>query len=112
MLDKLDKLDRTTRLRLLRIVAAAAWVDGEVQDAERAFVKKLLDRLSVPDDERKAALGYLDSPPHPAEVDPNKLPHDVRETLVSLVKELVASDATTTDEERETVQHLEELLLG
>jgi hypothetical protein len=47
-----------------------------------------------------------------AMVDPNKLPHDVRETLVSLVKELVASDATTTDEERETVQHLEELLLG
>lgn len=108
----LNKLDPTTRLRLLRIVAAAAWVDGEVQDAERAFVKKLMDRLAVPEAERKTAYAYLDSPPHPAEVDPNKLPHDVRETLVALVKEIVASDANTTDEERETVQHLEELLLG
>jgi len=108
----LDKLDRTTRLRLLRIVAASAWVDGEVHDTERAFVKKLLDRLPVADDERKATLGYLDTPPHPAEIDPNKLPHELRETLVSLVKEMIAADSDTTDTERETVQHLEELLLG
>jgi uncharacterized tellurite resistance protein B-like protein len=108
----LDKLDRTARLRLLRIVAAAAWVDGEVHDAERAFVRRLLDRLPVSAEERATAIGYLDTPPHPAEVDPNKLPHEVRETLVSLVKELIAADADTTEAERETVHHLEELLLG
>ena len=108
----LEKLDRTTRLRLLRVVAAAAWVDGEVQDTERAFVQKLLAKLAVPADEHATVLGYLDSPPHPAEVDPTKIPHEHRELLVKLVWQLVGADAQVSEDELQAVRDLEELLLA
>jgi uncharacterized membrane protein YebE (DUF533 family) len=108
----LDLIDKTTRLRLLRIVAAAAWVDGQVDDRERAFVEKLLTRLPLGDDERKAVRGYLDTPPHPAEVDPNKIPREHRETLMSLVSELVHADGQVGEDELEAFHELEALLLG
>jgi uncharacterized tellurite resistance protein B-like protein len=108
----LDKIDKTTRLRLLRIVAAAAWVDGEVDERERAFVEKLLARLPLGEDERKTVRGYLDSPPHPAEIDPNKIPREHREMLMSLVSELVHADGKVSEEELEAFRELETLLLG
>jgi len=108
----LEKLDRTTRLRLLRVLAAAAWVDGEVQDKERAFVEKVLDKLPIAKDEREQALGYLDKPPHPAEADPQKIPPDYREALVKLVWQVVGADGKMDDEEMRAVKELEELLLG
>jgi len=106
----LDKLDRTTRLRLLRMVAAAAWLDGEIHDKERAFVEKLLEKMKVPPDEMTTVRGYLDKPPHPAEIDPSKLPPELRETLVKLVWQLIGSDENVDEEELATVRHLEELL--
>jgi uncharacterized tellurite resistance protein B-like protein len=107
----LERLDRTTRLRLLRVLAAAAWVDGEVQDHERAFVEKLLDKLPIGDDERKVALAYLDAPPHPAEVDPSKIPPEHREALVKLVWQIIGADGKISDDEMQAVKDLEELLL-
>jgi uncharacterized tellurite resistance protein B-like protein len=108
----LEKLDRTMRLRLLRVLTAAAWVDGEVQAEERAFYEKLLDKLSVGKDERDAAMGYLEKPPHPAEVDPMKIPPEYREALVKLIWQIVGADKDVGEHEHETVKHLEELLLG
>jgi uncharacterized membrane protein YebE (DUF533 family) len=108
----LDKIDKTTRLRLLRIVAAAAWVDGEVDHRERAFVEKVLGKLSLGEDERKTVRGYLDTPPHPAEIDPHKIPREHREMLMSLVSELVHADGTVGEEELEAFHELETLLLG
>jgi uncharacterized tellurite resistance protein B-like protein len=108
----LEKLDRTTRLRLLRILAAAAWVDGEVEDRERAFVEKILTRLPIPEDERKTVRGYLDTPPHPAEVDPSKIPPEHRELLVGLVSELVHADGKVDPEEETALEDLRALLLG
>lgn len=108
----LDKLDRTTRLRLLRVLTAAAWVDGEVQPEERAFYEKLLDKLPLSKDERDTAMAYLDKPPHPAEVDPMKIPPEHRETLVKLIWQLVGSDSNMHPDELQAVRDLEELLLG
>lgn len=108
----LDKLDPTTRLRLLRVMAAAAWVDGEVQDSERDFIVRLLDKLPVAKDERKLVLGYLETPPHPAEADPSKIPPEHREALVKLIWQLVGADGEVKDEEYRTVKEIEELLLG
>jgi uncharacterized tellurite resistance protein B-like protein len=108
----LEKLDRTTRLRLLRVLTAAAWVDGEVQPEERAFYEKLLDKFGLPKDEREIAMGYLDKPPHPAEVDPMKIPPEHRETLVKLIWQLVGADSKMAPDELEAVKNLEELLLG
>jgi uncharacterized tellurite resistance protein B-like protein len=108
----LERLDRTTRLRLLRVLAAAAWVDGEVQDHERAFMERLLDKLPLGADERSTALGYLDTPPHPAEADPTKIPPEHREALVKLVWQLIGADGKVSDEEMQAVKDLEELLLS
>jgi uncharacterized tellurite resistance protein B-like protein len=108
----LEKLDRTTRLRLLRVLTAAAWVDGEVQAEERAFYERLLDKLALPKDERDIAEGYLEKPPHPAEVDPMKIPPEHRETLVKLIWQLVGADSNMDPHELQTIRDLEELLLG
>lgn len=107
----LDKLDRATRLRLLRVLAATAWVDGEVQESERSFMMKLLSKLPLANDERELVLGYLDTPPHPAEADPSKIPPDYREGLMKLVREIIAADGKIDEEEQRTVNELEELLL-
>jgi uncharacterized tellurite resistance protein B-like protein len=106
----LENSDRTTRLRLLRIVAAAAWVDGEVQPHERAFVEKLLAKLPMTNDERSTALGYLDTAPHPAEVDPTKIAPEYREALVKLVWQVLGADGQMTDDEHAAAKELEELL--
>jgi uncharacterized tellurite resistance protein B-like protein len=108
----LEKIDRTTRMRLLRVLTAAAWVDGEVQPEERAFYEKLLDKLTTGKDERATAMAYLDKPPHPAEVDPMKIPPEHRETLVKLIWQLVGADSTVGEHELQAVRDLEELLLG
>ena len=88
------------RLRLLRVLTAAAWVDGEVQPEERAFFEKLLSKLPIGKDERDVAMGYLDKPPHPAEVDPMKIPPEHRETLVKLVWQLVGADSNMAGEQK------------
>lgn len=106
----LENLDRTTRLRLLRIVAAAAWVDGEVQPHERAFVEKLLAKLPITKEERTTALGYLDMAPHPAEIDPTKVAPEYREVLVKLVWQVLGADGKMTDDELAAAKELEELL--
>lgn len=106
----LEKSDRTTRLRLLRIVAAAAWVDGEVQPHERAFVEKLLAKLPMTNDERTTALGYLDTAPHPAEIDPTKIAPEYREALVKLIWQVLGADGQMTDDELTAAKELEELL--
>lgn len=100
------------RLRLLRVLAAAAWVDGEVQESERAFMVKLISKLPLAKDERELVIGYLDTPPHPAEADPSKIPPDYRQGLMSLVREVIAADGKIDAEEERTVKELEELLLG
>jgi uncharacterized tellurite resistance protein B-like protein len=107
----LEKLDRTMRLRLLRVLAAAAWVDGEVQDSERAFLSKVLSKLPIDEADKATAMGYLDTPPHPAEVDPTKIPQEHREALVKLVWQLIGSDGQIGEQETQAVKDLEELLL-
>ncbi len=107
----LERLDRPTRLQLLRVLAAAAWVDGEVQDHERAFVGRILDKLPIDEEERETALGYLDTPPHPAQTDPRKIPPEYREALVKLVWQLIGADGQVSEDELQAVKDLEELLL-
>lgn len=99
-------------MRLLRVVAAAAWVDGEVQPAEREFIERLLGRLPLSDRERAEALGLLDRAPHPAEADPSRIAPEHRELLMELVWQVMGADSTMSEQERDTARELEELLLG
>ena len=55
-----DALSRDERLLLLRFACAFAWTDLEVTAKERAFVRRLVERLELIGDEAEEVEGWLD----------------------------------------------------
>ncbi len=108
----LDQMNRTERLRLLRFVASFAWADGVVKEQERAFLHGLIERLELGEDEVELAEGWLDAPPHHAEVDPSKIPPKHRQLFLSVARGVFGADGEIDDEERERLELLEHMLLG
>jgi uncharacterized membrane protein YebE (DUF533 family) len=108
----LDQMDRSDRLRLLRFVTSFAWADGVVQNEEREFLRGLMQRLPLGKDEVALAESWLDTPPHPAEVDPQKIPPQHRNLFLSVVRGMVNADGHVDEEERERLELLEQMLLG
>ncbi len=106
----LNELDRTDRLRLLRFVTSFAWADGVVKEEEREFLLGLMKRLDLADDEVALAEGWLETPPHPAEVDPTKIPPKHRDMFLTLARGMINADGEVDDDERERLEVLEELL--
>lgn len=47
-------------LRVIRVWASLAWADGFIAEAEAAAIKKIIELAELSDDEKSAALGYLD----------------------------------------------------
>ena len=43
------ELSRSDRMRLMRFVCSFAWADLEVQNEERAFVTRLMNKLDIHD---------------------------------------------------------------
>ena len=70
----LDRLDRRDRMRLMRFVCSFAWADLEVRPEEREFVRAMVARLALDDDERKKVQCWLDHPPELESVDPTLVP--------------------------------------
>jgi hypothetical protein len=105
-----SKLSRPERMRLMRFVCSFAWADLEVQDAERAFVARLMTRLDLDDDERQQVERWLKVPPPPEEVDPSQVPREHRKLFLDTVRQLVASDRVLDPEERENLALFEQLL--
>jgi hypothetical protein len=106
----LSNLNRTDRLRLMKFVCSFAWSDLEVQDEERDFVKKMMRRMKLDDDDRKAVEGWLEVPPPPEEVDPSKVPVEHREIFLETIRGLIAADKFVDPEERENLSLFEQLL--
>ena len=106
----LEQLDRNARLKLLRVVTAVAWVDGEVHPREREFAERLIERLELPDDEREVALGYLDEPPRPHELDASKLNRNLRLELLGFAREMARADGDVGDQEADLIEALEAVL--
>ncbi len=107
----LDQMDRSERLRLLRFVTSFAWADGVVQPEEREFLKGLIGRMPLGKDEIELAEGWLEKPPHPAEVDPSRIPPKHRELFLTVARGMINADGNVDDEEKERLELLEELLL-
>lgn len=106
----LNELDRTDRLRLLRFVTSFAWADGVVKPEEQEFLRGLMQRLSLAEDEVKLAEEWLVKPPHPAEIDPAKIPQEHRGMFLTLARGMINADGDVSDDERERLELLEELL--
>jgi uncharacterized tellurite resistance protein B-like protein len=106
----LDKLAREDRMRLMRFVCSFAWADLEVQAEERSFVKKLVRKLKLTDDEKKQVDGWLAVPPSPEEVDPTDVPKAHRKLFLDTIREIVTVDGLVDPDEDENFALLEQLL--
>ncbi|MBI4704325.1 MAG: TerB family tellurite resistance protein [Deltaproteobacteria bacterium] len=106
----LEELSRAERMRLMKFVCSFAWADLEVQDEERAFVAKLVDRLGLNAGERKQVRKWLEVPPRPEEVDPSRIPRQHRELFLKTVHAVVAADQMLAPDEREMLDLFEQLL--
>ena len=106
----LDQLSKEDRLLLLKFVCAFAWADLEVQDEERAFVRRLVDKMGLDDDEKSQVDGWLDVSPSPEDVDPAKVPRAHRQVFIDAARAMIYSDGQVDPDERENFELLKQLL--
>ncbi len=103
-------LSKKERLQLMRFVCSFAWADFEVQPEEREYVKGLVRKLHLSDDEREQVWKWLEVPPLPDDVDPTEIPRKHRELFLDAVNEVVMADGVLAPEERENLKLFKELL--
>jgi uncharacterized tellurite resistance protein B-like protein len=106
----LEKIDRDGRLRLMKFVCSFAWADLRIADQERQFVRNMIRRLKLDDDEAKQVETWLELPPRPEEVDPNEIPREHRRIFLEFARRMIAADGELSEEEREHLALLETLL--
>lgn len=106
----LQRLKPAAREQLLKFVCSFAWTDLDVAQEEREYVFRLLGRLELDDMDLSQIEDWLDSPPDPEEVDPAQIPLEHREIFLEEVRGLIAADSDVSDEERESLELLEQLL--
>ena len=106
----LAKLDRAERLRLMKFVCSFAWADLEVVEPERKFVHKMIKKLGLAKDEIALVNGWLEVPPPADEVDPADVPREDRRLFLEVARQVIESDGEISEEERENITLLEQLL--
>jgi len=104
------KLSSEERLQLMRFVCSFVWADLRVDDREKEFVRRLVKRLALGDEEAARVEGWLKLPPKAQEVDPNLVPPEHRKLFLAMAREAVLADGKIHPEERINLALLEELL--
>ncbi|MFO0712013.1 MAG: TerB family tellurite resistance protein [Sandaracinus sp.] len=107
---KLSHLEHSDRLRLMKFVCAFAWADLEIADQERSFITKMAKQLHLTGDDHKQVKAWMELPPKVEELDPNEIPREHRKIFLEVARDLVAADGAVTEEERENLALLEQLL--
>jgi len=110
MMDGLEGLNDRERLNLLKFVCSFAWADLEIRPEERAFIKRLVERLELPSEEAKRVRGWLDLPPSPESVDPAQIPVQHKDLFLSVLDGVIRADGEIASEEREHFALLREML--
>jgi uncharacterized tellurite resistance protein B-like protein len=106
----LDRLNQRERMRLMKFVCSFAWADLEIRPEERDFVKNLIERLTLDDDERGKVAGWLEVPPDIESIDPTLVPHEHRRIFLGEIQGVIESDGEIAPEERENFRIFEALL--
>jgi uncharacterized tellurite resistance protein B-like protein len=106
----LDQLSRDQRLLLLKFVCAFAWTDLEVTDTEKAFVRRLIDKLELDTEDRAEVEQWLHVAPAPSEVDPALIPAEHRRAFVETARAIIYADGSVDDEERAQLERLKAAL--
>ncbi|MEN0064766.1 MAG: TerB family tellurite resistance protein [Myxococcota bacterium] len=103
-------LDKSDRLRLMRFLCSFAWADLEVQDAEKSFVHRTVEKLGLDEEETSKVEQWLKLPPLPEEVDPTDIPVEHRQMFLNILLQLVGADGRVDSKEMETLALFERLL--
>lgn len=106
----LDDLSREDRMRLMRFVCSFAWVDLEIHVEGRAFVRDLVLRLGLDEDETREIEELLTLPPDPEQVDPGEIPVEHRKLFLDTLLVLSATGGTLTTAQAETFHLLSQLV--
>jgi len=94
----------------MKFVCSLAWADLEVRPKEKAFVHRLVKKLHLNEKEAKMVEEWLQVPPRAEEVDPARVPHQHRKLFLETVRAVAAADGEIDEEERESLELLEQLL--
>ena len=106
----LDDLSSEDRLRLMRFVCAFAWADLDIADTERDFVRGLIAKLNLNEDETAEVEHYLTVPPRPEDVDPTDVPAEHRQLFLTSILGGVGADGVVDEREVENLSLLKQLL--
>lgn len=97
-------------MHLLAFVCSFAWADHEVQDQERDFVRDLVQRLDLEEEDMEQVALWLKLPPRPEEIDPQDVPIEHRELFVAIAKMMIGADGIVAETEAESLVLFQELL--
>jgi uncharacterized tellurite resistance protein B-like protein len=106
----LDRLDRSERMRLMKFVCSFAWADLEIRPEEREFIRKMVTRLALDDEEEEEVQAWLDLPPDPESVDPTMVPSAHRRVFIEAIEGIIASDGEIAPEEIENFRLFHDLV--
>lgn len=106
----LDRLNQRERMRLMKFVCSFAWADLEIRPEERAFVKNLIERLTLDEEEQAKVCGWLEVPPDIESIDPTLVPHEHRQIFLEEIEGVIESDGEIAPEERENFRIFEALI--
>ena len=98
------------RLRLMKFVCSVAWADLEVQSEERAFVRRMVTRLGLADDEAEQVGAWLQVPPLIDDVDPVSIPREHRKLFLDTLRDLANVDGHVDEQEQTSLALIEDLL--
>jgi uncharacterized tellurite resistance protein B-like protein len=104
----LAEMNRDERLLLLRFVCSFAWVDGDVAEAERAFVKRLMQRMDLAAEDQNEVHSWLLAPPDPP--DPAAIPAHHRRAFLEAMRAMMFVDGRIDPEEEAHFDRLRGLL--
>jgi hypothetical protein len=106
----LDRLNQRERMRLMKFVCSFAWADLEIRPEERDFVKNLIGRLTLDDDEQLRVSGWLEVPPDIESIDPTLVPPEHRRIFLEEIEGVIESDGEIAPEERDNFRIFEALI--
>jgi uncharacterized tellurite resistance protein B-like protein len=106
----LDRLDRSERMRLMKFVCSFAWADLEIRPEEREFIREMVTRLALDEDEGEAVQAWLELPPEPESIDPTLVPAAHRKVFIEAIEGIIASDGEIAPEEIENFRLFHDLV--
>jgi uncharacterized tellurite resistance protein B-like protein len=104
------RLGREDRLRLMKFLCSFAWADLRVHEKEKAFIRKMVKKLSLDEAEAASVEGWLKVPPPADEVDPQDIPPEHKKIFLESARAIVLADGEVDPNEKINLSLLEELL--